>query len=166
MQPHSVIVTYNAAPLPHSAAPLVSDPGMHQGTCVTHVPWCMPGSLAPSHSDLWWCPIPSQWLTMQSHSSLVVPVCTYRCAVTMGVVILPVVLWAVGHTLVVAIVEVVVDLKGRLPWVGVMVVVDEGLGFGIDVREMVIILSRWKGQREKKQWFIINSNGYSDWLIY
>ena len=22
--------------------PLVSDPGMHQGTCVTHVPWCMP----------------------------------------------------------------------------------------------------------------------------
>ena len=25
---------------------LVSDPGMHHGTCVTHVPWCMPGSLA------------------------------------------------------------------------------------------------------------------------
>ena len=25
--------------------PLVSDPGMHQGTCVTHVPWCMSGSL-------------------------------------------------------------------------------------------------------------------------
>ena len=25
--------------------PLVSDPGMHHGTCVTHVPWCMPGSL-------------------------------------------------------------------------------------------------------------------------
>ena len=24
--------------------PLVSDPGMHQGTCVTHVPWCMSGS--------------------------------------------------------------------------------------------------------------------------
>ena len=23
---------------------LVSDPGMHHGTCVTHVPWCMPGS--------------------------------------------------------------------------------------------------------------------------
>ena len=23
----------------------VSDPGMHHGTCVTHVPWCMPGSL-------------------------------------------------------------------------------------------------------------------------
>ena len=22
--------------------PLVSDPGMHHGTCVTHVPWCMP----------------------------------------------------------------------------------------------------------------------------
>ena len=25
--------------------PLVSDPGMHQGTCVTRVPWCMSGSL-------------------------------------------------------------------------------------------------------------------------
>ena len=25
--------------------PLVSDPGMHLGTCVTHVPWYMPGSL-------------------------------------------------------------------------------------------------------------------------
>ena len=25
--------------------PLVSDPGMHYGTCVTHVPWCMSRSL-------------------------------------------------------------------------------------------------------------------------
>ena len=25
--------------------PLVSDPGMHHGTCVTHVPWCMLRSL-------------------------------------------------------------------------------------------------------------------------
>ena len=25
--------------------PQVSDPGVHQGTCVTHVPWCMSGSL-------------------------------------------------------------------------------------------------------------------------
>ena len=25
--------------------PLVSDPGMHHGTCVTHVPWCMSGSV-------------------------------------------------------------------------------------------------------------------------
>ena len=28
-----------------SRPPRVSDPDMHQGTCVTHVPWCMPGSL-------------------------------------------------------------------------------------------------------------------------
>ena len=28
--------------------PLLSDPGMHHGTCVTHVPWCMSGSLT-------WC---------------------------------------------------------------------------------------------------------------
>ena len=25
--------------------PLVSDPGMHHGTCVTHMPWCISGSL-------------------------------------------------------------------------------------------------------------------------
>ena len=25
--------------------PVVSDPGMYHGTCVTHVPWCMSGSL-------------------------------------------------------------------------------------------------------------------------
>ena len=28
-----------------SLSPQVSDPDMHHGTCVTHVPWCMPGSL-------------------------------------------------------------------------------------------------------------------------
>ena len=28
-----------------SLPPLVSDPDKHHGTCVMHVPWCMPGSL-------------------------------------------------------------------------------------------------------------------------
>ena len=28
-----------------SPSPQVSDPDMYHGTCVTHVPWCMPGSL-------------------------------------------------------------------------------------------------------------------------
>ena len=28
-----------------SPSPQVDDPDMHHGTCVTHVPWCMPGSL-------------------------------------------------------------------------------------------------------------------------
>ena len=28
-----------------SPSPQVSDLDMHHGTCVTHVPWCMPGSL-------------------------------------------------------------------------------------------------------------------------
>ena len=28
-----------------SPSPQASDPDMHHGTCVTHVPWCMPGSL-------------------------------------------------------------------------------------------------------------------------
>ena len=27
--------------------PLVSDPGMHHGTCATHLSWCMSGSLNP-----------------------------------------------------------------------------------------------------------------------
>ena len=31
-----------------SPSPWVSDPDMHHGACVTHVPWCMPGSLASS----------------------------------------------------------------------------------------------------------------------
>ena len=28
-----------------SPPPPLSDPDMHHGTCVTHVPWCMPGSI-------------------------------------------------------------------------------------------------------------------------
>ena len=31
-----------------SPSPQVSDPDMHHGTCVTHVPWCMPGLLTSS----------------------------------------------------------------------------------------------------------------------
>ena len=31
--------------------PLVSDPGGHHGTCVTHVPWCMPESLTRSGGE-------------------------------------------------------------------------------------------------------------------
>ena len=31
--------------------PLVSDPGMHHGTCVTHVPWCMSGPLTCSDGE-------------------------------------------------------------------------------------------------------------------
>ena len=47
--------------------PLLNNPGMHHGTCVTHVPWCMSGSLTrggkrpmqevvSSHGNLnrWW----------------------------------------------------------------------------------------------------------------
>ena len=33
------------SPPPNSKKPLASEPGMHHGTCVTHVPWCMSGSL-------------------------------------------------------------------------------------------------------------------------
>ena len=31
--------------------PLVGDPGMHHSTCVTHVPWCMSGSLTRSGGE-------------------------------------------------------------------------------------------------------------------
>ena len=31
--------------------PLVSGPGLHHGTCVTHVPWCMSGALTPGGGE-------------------------------------------------------------------------------------------------------------------
>ena len=35
--------------------PRVSDPDMHHGTCVTHVPWCMQGSLTSGFFwSRWW----------------------------------------------------------------------------------------------------------------
>ena len=40
----------------------VCDPDMHQGTCVTHVPWCMPGSLTSGF--LW-----SRWRGQRSWHS-------------------------------------------------------------------------------------------------
>ena len=40
----------------------VSDPDMHHGTCLTHVPWCMPGSLTSGF--LW-----SRWRGKRSRHS-------------------------------------------------------------------------------------------------
>ena len=45
-----------------SPPPRVSDPVMHQGTCVMRVPWCMPGSLTSVF--LW-----SQWRGKRSRHS-------------------------------------------------------------------------------------------------
>ena len=42
--------------------PRVSDPDMRHGTCVMHVPWCMPGSL--THGFLW-----SRWWGKRSRHS-------------------------------------------------------------------------------------------------
>ena len=42
--------------------PWVSDPDMHHGTCVTHVPWCMPGSLTSGF-------LCSQWRGKRSRHS-------------------------------------------------------------------------------------------------
>ena len=41
------IAGWTCAVMPGTFSPpsRVSDPDMHHGTCVTHVPWCMPGSL-------------------------------------------------------------------------------------------------------------------------
>ena len=45
-----------------SPPPRVSDPDMHHGTCGTHVPWCMPGSLTSGF--LW-----SRWRGKRSRHS-------------------------------------------------------------------------------------------------
>ena len=45
-----------------SPPPLISDPNMHHGTCETHVPWCMPGSLTSGF--LW-----SRWRGKRSRHS-------------------------------------------------------------------------------------------------
>ena len=45
--------------------PLVSDPGMHLGTCVTHVPWCMSGSLTRGGGEI----IPDIPGTCATHNS-------------------------------------------------------------------------------------------------
>ena len=37
-----------------SPPPQVSDPDMHHGTCVTHVPWCKLGSLTSGFFWNWW----------------------------------------------------------------------------------------------------------------
>ena len=34
--------------------PWVRNPDMHHGTCVTHVPWCMPGPLTSGFLWSWW----------------------------------------------------------------------------------------------------------------
>ena len=46
----------HAAGMPEtfSLPPRVSDTGMHHGMCVTHVPWCMPGSLTSGFLWSWW----------------------------------------------------------------------------------------------------------------
>ena len=42
---HAPGMSETFSPPPTSKESLVSDPGMHHGTCVTHVPWCESGSL-------------------------------------------------------------------------------------------------------------------------
>ena len=41
--------------------PLASDSGIHRGTCVTHVPWCMSGSLTRDGGEnaswIWFCTV-------------------------------------------------------------------------------------------------------------
>ena len=54
----------HAPGMPRTFSPpqLVSNPDMHYGTCVTHVLWCMPGTLT---SDFLW----SQWREKRSRHS-------------------------------------------------------------------------------------------------
>ena len=37
-----------------SPPPRISDPDMHHGACVTHEPWCMPGSVTGGFLWNWW----------------------------------------------------------------------------------------------------------------
>ena len=37
-----------------SPPPWASDSDMHHGTCMTHVPWCIPGSLTSGFLWIWW----------------------------------------------------------------------------------------------------------------
>ena len=67
---HGLLVRYRKLRVVHARAmpgtfsppPRVSEPHMHHGTCVTHVPWCMPGSLTSSF--LW-----SRWQGRRSRHS-------------------------------------------------------------------------------------------------
>ena len=43
--PKIAYCAWTGMPGTFSPPPWVSDPDMHHGTCVMHVPWCMPGSL-------------------------------------------------------------------------------------------------------------------------
>ena len=49
-----------------SPSPQVSDPDMHHGTCVTHVPWCMPWSLTSGFLWRRWCG--KTFLTFPAHA--------------------------------------------------------------------------------------------------
>ena len=65
--PHARYVNLRVAhapgiPVTFSPPPRVSDPDMHHGTCVTHVPWCISGSLT---SGWLWC----QWRGKRSRHS-------------------------------------------------------------------------------------------------
>ena len=73
----------------------VSDPGMHHGTCITHVPWCMsgsfatggeedgpgiPGACAPAIFRIWqeaYC----DELYIMFFLSSITPTCCYCCSV-------------------------------------------------------------------------------------
>ena len=59
---HGVLDIYVKSRVVHAAGmpgttsppPRIRDPAVHHGTCVTHVPWCMPGSLPSGFLWSWW----------------------------------------------------------------------------------------------------------------
>ena len=58
--------------------PLVSDSGMHHGTCVTHVPWCMSGSLTRCGAENV-AGIPGAWAARNFTYLARGPWCLYGC---------------------------------------------------------------------------------------
>ena len=57
--PHARYVKLRVAHAPgmpgtFSPPPRLGDPDMYHGTCVTHEPWCVPGSLTSGFLWIWW----------------------------------------------------------------------------------------------------------------
>ena len=79
---HAPGMSETFSPHPLQRKPLVSEPGMHHGTCVTHVPWCMSGSLMagktfPAFPDHAQPAILRIWQEAHASPKLVIPlVCT------------------------------------------------------------------------------------------
>ena len=99
-----------------SPPPRVSDPDMHHGTCVMHVPWCMPGSLT---SGFFW----SRWQGKRSrHSRSMSNPKLYASGkrpmvmVTVTLMVIVVMIFIVGIDITVFVIIVIIIIIMLLSW--------------------------------------------------